>query len=424
MKKQLTIIAFAAFALSAWAQEENQFTVDAQLRTRVEYNNGASTPRAEGESPATYINERARLSMGYLRNNFEMKASIQHTGLWGDEDVKTPNGKVALNEAWAKLKFGKGYFAQIGRQQLSYDDERILGTLEWHVAGNWHDALKLGYENGTNKLHLIMAWNQNANNVKDAYYTGPMDYRDMQTLWYHYQAPKTPLGVSFIFMNLGRKDAVNGNGKANYMQTLGTDLTFKPAEFDIHGALYYQMGKDATGIKHSAWMASAKVGYKLNPIWGVKAGYDYRSGNDGSDKIKAFDQLYGSHHLFNGAMDYFLQKVPLGLHDIQAGITCKASSKTNMQLNYHYFSAAQKAINGKKSLGHEIDLQLTSKLMKDVTLMAGYSTMFGTETMDIVKGGNHTSWQDWAWVQLNINPRLFTKVRYKKYPHPQSPLAQ
>ena len=43
MKKQLTIIAFAAFALSAWAQEENQFTVDAQLRTRVEYNNGAST---------------------------------------------------------------------------------------------------------------------------------------------------------------------------------------------------------------------------------------------------------------------------------------------------------------------------------------------------------------------------------------------
>ena len=321
MKKQLTIIAFAAFALSAWAQEENQFTVDAQLRTRVEYNNGASTPRAEGESPATYINERARLSMGYLRNNFEMKASIQHTGLWGDEDVKTPNGKVALNEAWAKLKFGKGYFAQIGRQQLSYDDERILGTLEWHVAGNWHDALKLGYENGTNKLHLIMAWNQNANNVKDAYYTGPMDYRDMQTLWYHYQAPKTPLGVSFIFMNLGRKDDVNGNGKANYMQTLGTDLTFKPAEFDIHGALYYQMGKDATGIKHSAWMASAKVGYKLNPIWGVKAGYDYRSGNDGSDKIKAFDQLYGSHHLFNGAMDYFLQKVPLGLHDIQAGIT-------------------------------------------------------------------------------------------------------
>ena len=33
--------------------------------------------------------------------------------------------------------------------------------------------------------------------------------------------------------------------------------------------------------------------------------------------------------------------------------------------------------------------------------------MFGTKTMDIVKGGYHKSWQDWAWVQLNINPRIF-----------------
>ena len=30
--------------------------------------------------------------------------------------------------------------------------------------------------------------------------------------------------------------------------------------------------------------------------------------------------------------------------------------------------------------------------------------------MDIVKGGNHKSWQDWGWLTLNINPRiLFTK---------------
>ena len=48
--------------------------------------------------------------------------------------------------------------------------------------------------------------------------------------------------------------------------------------------------------------------------------------------------------------------------------------------------------------------------MKDVTLSAGYSTMIGTEVMDNVKGGSHDAWQDWAWIQLNINPRvLFVK---------------
>ena len=408
MKKQLTIIALALFALAATAQEENQFTIDAQLRARGEYNNGAGTPRGEGVNPAVFLNERARIGMGFQRGNLELKIAAQHTGLWGDEDVKTPNNKVSVNEAWAKLKFGEGFFTQIGRQQLAYDDERLLGGLDWHVSGNWHDALKLGYEKDAHKFHVILAWNQNANNVKGASYSGPMDYRDMQTLWYHYQADMIPFGISLIMINLGRKDAENGDGKANYMQTLGTDLTFKPAEFDIHGAFYYQMGKDATGTKHAAWMASAKVGYKINPVWGINAGYDYRSGNDGGDKIKAFDQLYGTHHKFYGFMDYFLQKVPLGLNDIQAGITCKASQKTSLLLNYHNFSTAQKAANDKKGLGHEIDLQLTTKLMKDVTLMAGYSTMLGTETMDLVKGGNHKSWQDWAWVTLNINPRIFT----------------
>ena len=36
-----------------------------------------------------------------------------------------------------------------------------------------------------------------------------------------------------------------------------------------------------------------------------------------------------------------------------------------------------------------------------------YSFMLGTKTMDAVKGGNHNSWQDWGWVSVNINPKVF-----------------
>lgn len=48
-----------------WAQEatqESEFTMSAQLRARGEYRNGALYPRSEGELPATFINDRARLS--------------------------------------------------------------------------------------------------------------------------------------------------------------------------------------------------------------------------------------------------------------------------------------------------------------------------------------------------------------------------
>ena len=62
-----------------------------------------------------------------------------------------------LNEAWAKLNFDEGFFAQLGRQSLIYDDERILGGLDWNVAGRYHDALKLGYANKNNEVHLILA---------------------------------------------------------------------------------------------------------------------------------------------------------------------------------------------------------------------------------------------------------------------------
>ena len=283
---------------------------------------------------------------------------------------QTAGRQASINEAWAKLKFGDGFFAQIGRQQLVYDDERILGGLDWHVSGNWHDALRLGYEAGEHKFHAILAFNQATANNRGNYYDGPMPYKAMQTLWYHYQASKTPLGISLIVMNLGREAGEAGNGKTKYMQTLGTDISYKPSDFDIHGAFYYQMGKNGADTKVSAWMASAKVGYKIDPVWGVNVGYDYRSVNDGEgDKYKAFDQLFGTHHKFYGFMDYFLRTVPLGLQDIQAGITAKVSKKTNLLLNYHYFSTAQKAANDKKGLGHE---------------------------------------QDWAWVTLNINPRIFS----------------
>ena len=58
----------------------------------------------------------------------------------------------------------RGFFAQLGRQSLIYDDARILGGLDWNVAGRYHDALKLGYANKNNEVHLLLAFNQNNDN--------------------------------------------------------------------------------------------------------------------------------------------------------------------------------------------------------------------------------------------------------------------
>lgn len=427
MNKTVLLMAVAILTSgSIYANNENiesngnndkEFSIDVQLRSRAEYRNGALFPRESGVSPAGFINDRARLSLSYGRDNLKLKVSGQHVGVWGQDPMINKNGRFDLNEAWGEMNFGNGFFARVGRQELAYDDERILGTLEWHVAGRFHDALKVGYENGGHRLHGIFAFNQNdekffGGSYYDNSYTGL--YKNMQTLWYNYSS-SSPLSVSLLFMNTGQ-EAGNAETKVSdtkYMQTMGTHLTYKSGQLGLKGSFYYQTGKDVQSRTVSSFMASAVADYSPTGNFSLNAGADYLSGSKNSDsKNKAFNPLYGSHHLFYGAMDYFYatpfkNNLNPGLWDAYAGVKYSPSKSVSMSLNYHYFATGVELEGIKRTLGSEIDYSMNIKLMKDVSMSAGYSVMLGTSGMDAVKGGNHDSWQDWGWVSLNINPRLF-----------------
>ena len=416
MKRHLLTAALVLTAITANAQG-NDLSIEAQLRTRGEHNNGALLPRYEGEQSANYISERSRLSLDFKRNDLELKASVQHTGLWGDDDIRQSNGKATISEAWAKMTFGKFFFAQIGRQQLAYDDERILGASDWDMENLRHDALKLGYESCDllHSVHLIFAANQEKANRGD-YYNGPMPYKNMEGLWYHYHSSMMPLDVSLLALNVGYERGTEGHGRTNYMQTFGTDISYsfgRSLPWNIHGSFYYQMGK--TSLRQvEAFMASGSISYYLLPQRKLKfsAGYDYMSGNNADNqKWNAFNALYGSYHRFFGSMDYFGNTLSCGLQDIKGSISSQIFKNLHMDVNYHYLMTATQIPGFKKDLGHELDVELTAKIKKDVTLSIGYSTMLGTSTMDHVVSGNHEAWQDWAWIQLNICPKALLSTK-------------
>lgn len=400
------------------------FSISAQIRARGEYRNGALTPRDKGESAAGFINNRARLTLGHIQYNtnssLEMKLSGQHVGVWGQGAQIKKDGDFILNEAWAKLNFNSGFFAQLGRQTLSYDDERILGGLDWNVAGRYHDLLKLGYSNDLNTIHLAFAFNQNEEKVNGGSYYAPgaQPYKNMQMAWYHYENKNIPLGISVLAMNLGWEMGENSKARHAFMQTLGTYLTYKEEIWNLNGSFYYQTGKSKADRSVSAYMASLFAKLNITPDWILGIGSDFLSGQKRGDaKHKAFDVLYGTHHKFYGSMDYFYAS-PFangfnpGLWDNQIAVYYKASKEIDLSLNYHYFMAAKSIefdnIKYKKDLGSEIDFQVNWSIMPDVKLTGGYSFMLGTKTMDVAKGGNHKSWQDWAWISINITPKLFS----------------
>ena len=296
-----------------------------------------------------------------------------------------------------------------------------MGALDWNVAGRYHDALKFGYADSRHQLHLIFAFNQNGEKTEGGSYYKPggQPYKNMETVWYHYQSPKQTFQASLLFLNLGQETGNEATEEANtaYLQTMGTYLIYQPGHWKLSGTAYYQTGKNKNEKRVEAYMWNLNVQYQLNKHWRFTVASDYLSGNEPGDKtFKAFDPLYGTHHKFYGGMDYFYASdfnagFNPGLWDNQLEIGFKPCSALDLNLSYHYFSTTTKVIvNGyeyDKKLGSELDFQLSLNVMKDVRLSAGYSFMAGTETFDIVKGGNHKSRQDWGWVSLNINPEIF-----------------
>ena len=192
------------------AEPLNQLDISLQFMTRGETRYGGLPSADEGSesddggtiASSNFIMSRVRLPINYKRDWLEARVTPQHNGVWG----QAGKGAFNIHEAWTKLTAHNGLFAQIGRIALNYDDERIIGSDDWAMASLSHDVLRLGYEGHGHKAHAILAFNQNAEVMTRGgsfYSGGAQPYKTMQTLWYHYDVPRFPLGASLLFMNIG-----------------------------------------------------------------------------------------------------------------------------------------------------------------------------------------------------------------------------
>ena len=415
-------------ASGAAAAKDNTLTIDLNMLSHGEMRNGGliSETSEEGfDNKSRFLMGRERLIIDYRRTGLQTHLNIQHSGLWGQ------SGKGAFNiyEAWAKLD-RYGLFAQIGRIALAYDDQRIIGPNDWSMASLSHDVLRLGYEGHGHKAHVILAYNQNAEayTIGGNYYAnGAQPYKSMQTVWYHYDVPRLPLGVSVLFMNIGMQGGEKDlNPHTETQQLLGSYVTYRPKYWIIEGSYYHQFGKDEGGLDIDAWMASTKVDWSPSTKWGMYVGFDYLSGDEkfavppfGSigytyhGTIHGFNPIYGSHHKFYGAMDFFYVSTYVGgftpgLQNTYLGLRVSPIKALTLNATYHYLATATKLTDMSRKLGHEFELQAKYVIAKDISLSVGYSHMTGTETMDRLKRANGDGSLRWGWFSLIVNPRIFS----------------
>ena len=432
----LLLLAAVLFPAPVSAQTdslENKLSIRLQSVTHGEAC-GGGLPRAAAstEDVSNFLYGRTRLIVGYERSALQVHTVFQNTAIWGMKG----NQGVNLYEGWVKLRSRHGLFAQAGRVALSYDDERIIGTNDFATAAYSHDVLRLGYEGHGHKFHAILAYNQNADNLySGTYYDGGAQYyKTMQTVWYHYDIPKFPLGASLLLMNLGQQagqpESEADPARIEYQQMMGGYLKFHPRILTFEASYYRQTGKvvdqDKEAMPIKAWMASAKATVKPGERWGFELGYDHLSGDDyvpvtyggqlGLPRHEVeggFSPMYGSRNKFYGIMDYFYASAYTngftpGLQNAFIGAFGKPFSSLTCGITYHYLAVATHLEDLNRTLGHSMELKLSYAISKDISFSAGYTQMSGTETMARLKQEGDSKLARWGWFSLAISPSVFS----------------
>ena len=449
MKKQFIIPSALVLICTSAVRTNAQLLLSAQLRTRTELRDGQGAPLPAGAEPAFFTSQRTRLNVGYNMYRLKFGVALQDVRVWG-QDVSminrttTPdNNGVMLHEAWAEMSLidttlkNKALSLKVGRQELVYDDQRLIGNLDWLQQGRRHDAAVLKFETKAWMIHVAGAFNQNKENQSGTIYNstpagnytsstnGGNMYKSMQFL---YAGRKLKNGTaSFLFFtdqfSKYRMDSANGTTVKTFEQgswgraTTGFYVNNTFNTIGVTASAYYQFGKTATNQKLSAALLSGYAVYNFTKQFNAGAGVDYTTGGTTSTTSNTFDPLYGTPHKFWGLMDYFYAANPFGkggLTDYYIKAKYKASDKFLLAADLHQFNSATSIGNGdnKKNFGQEIDIVGSYTLTKQIGIEAGYSHFFTTPLLasaSVKNVANAKTNANWAYVMVNIKPDFLFK---------------
>ncbi len=453
MKKVSYITAAAAGLLLTAGTVSAQFSVDGQVITRADYRHGFGNLIQKDDQPAAfYIEQRSRLIFSHKTEKFKTFFSVQDVRVWGDTaQISRADGKIMLHEGWGEYSFNNHWSTRIGRQELDYDDARILGNLDWAMQARSHDAALIMFSDTVNTLHIGLTYNQNKVQTNTTSFGSALNYKTMSYVWYHRNFNPN-MGLSVLFLNHGKQfNYTNYQGVQNFYtvfsQTAGFRFTWKKVEGEgkdayskmaLNAAAYGQFGKenamtslanDTTPKSVMGVYGALEFTFMPSKAFGFTLGGEYISGNSQTDTTKAYNEVnhafnpyYGTNHKFNGYMDYFYVGNYVGQTGlINPYVKVRYNSENYwVQADVHYFMAAADIIDdstlantgeikaASAGMGTEIDITFNYKLTKGVNFQFGYSHMLATESMAFQRGGGkYEGLNNWAYAMVIFKPGIF-----------------
>ncbi len=418
MKNLILLTFFGMLSQTFFAQ---QFDISLEIKPRFEYRHGFQTLIPDGVDAAAFISQRSRINFIYGSEKMTAYIALQNIRIWGDVNTLSASDEngTAIHEAWASLLLDSKFSLKMGRQEIVYDDSRIFGNVDWAQAARSHDAfLAIFKPNDKSRLDVGLALNEEDETLFKTDYD-VNNYKSFQYAWFHTKLEMVSL--SFLALNTGFTfENTDEEQEVDYNQTFGTYIKFGKNKLKMDVSAYYQTGKIANR-ELSAFNFAGNTHYDISSSFNAGLGVEYLSGTDMNstdDQLKSFNPLFGTNHKFNGWMDYFYvgnHINSVGLLDLNLPLKYHRE-KVSIELVPHMFSSAATVIDNtgnemENMLGTEIDFSLGYNIADNINFQVGYSHMFATETMEVLKGGNKDNTNNWAWAMFVFNPKLFT---YKK----------
>jgi hypothetical protein len=440
------------------APELGRWDLGGQFRPRLEHKEHFAVPgtpdavdfRADNVPTGnTYWLFRTKVHLGYSPADW-LRVYAEGRDSFTENDRRNPNpetDRADLHQAYVALGGGQSFplSATVGRQELRYGDERLIGSFDWNNIGRVFDAAKARYQAEGWWVDAFVG--RVVVPVNDAFNVAN-DYDWFSGLYASTRAlcPKQETQFYFLARNTGAgaPHAVDhplvGLPTPRDLYTLGARFKSLPGE--LHGWDYTleaagQFGRfkeSATGpaLDHAAFALTAGAGYTvptcpMNTRLGLE--YNFASGDSdpNDDQHETFDNLFPTNHKFYGYMDFASWQ---NLHNPRFNLSFKPARSLTVTLDYHlfwladtadYFYAASGAPRRgappgsgagydrnpgyDNFVGSELDVVLTYAPQPWLNAQAGYGHFFAGDYVrqSLAAPGYGSSDADWVYAQLTFN---------------------
>lgn len=411
--------------------------IGGQIRLRIE--NPDNFDLEDGKYDRdSFIYLRTRLGFkAVIQENLWAYIQIQDSRIMGEEASTAADEEgLDLHQGWLEIHkmMGTNLSLRLGRMELSYGEQRLIGAFGWSNVGRSFDGGLLYMDSAFGRLDIFAAKVDEGSQPPPVPQTG--FEQDEEEIYGLYLSLNTilPKGVLQFYTFLHIDDIMNDSpvmagadgDLSEYTVGLRATTAFKFLHFGAEGA--YQFGSRDSGMPTgggdetiSAWALHARIyaqpDISIKPKFGLEL--NIASGDDDptDDKWETFDNLFPTNHNKYGYMDLLSWKNMQNLR-IMTGVY---PGKFAFEVDYHFMrkmeaeDAWYKA-NGKvkiagdpafdNEIGQEIDVLMKYKHSKALSFLAGYSYFFAG---DLVKdyiastGGNDSDAQfSYAQVQLTF----------------------